>query len=392
MALNTPIFLFLFLPVFLLIYLLAGKTYRNLVLMIFSLVFFAWGEPFYFPVILILSLLNLLFLRWMKKKPIGSRAIRQILAAGIGINIASLVFFKLLSTYGGDWVALITTNGIILPAWITFLLPFCIHLPLGVSFYSFASIGMLMDAYHSPEIGDVSGGTVMNYLLMFPKVIAGPIVRFKDTLQQILDREWDWSGMEGGVQRFMIGFSKKTLIADQLALITDRGIFTESPTHIPLGIAWLAVVSFSLQIYYDFSGYTDMAIGLGGMLGFRFMENFDYPYLSKSISEFWRRWHISLSTWFRDYVFYPLERKRREVPYLSQQLNILIVFLLTGLWHGVTLPFIVWGLLHGLALVLERGRWGAWISKLWKPVQHAYALGVIMLGWVFFRSPTVGYA
>lgn len=392
MALNTPVFLFLFLPVFLLIYLLAGKANRNLALLVFSLVFFAWGEPFYSPAILVLSLINLLFIRWMKRKPSGSRIGKVILALGISFNVVSLFFFKLLSTYGEGWFALLTGNGIVLPIWIPFLLSFSFHLPLGVSFFSFAAISMLVDGYRLPDIVDVSAGNVLNYLLMFPKVIAGPIVRFKDTIQQIRERTWDWSGMEAGIHRFIVGFTKKTLIADQLALITDRGVFTETPTHIPFGVAWLAILSFSLQILYDFSGYTDMAIGLGRMLGFHFMENFDYPYLSRSISEFWRRWHISLSTWFRDYVFFPLERKRREIPFLSQSLNIMIVFLLTGLWHGVSLPFIAWGLLHGLALVLERGRWGKWISKAWKPVQHVYALGVIVLGWVLFRSPTVDYA
>lgn len=392
MALHTPIFLFLFLPVFLLIYLLAGKTNRFSALLVFSLVFIAWSDPFYFPVILGLSLLNFFFYRWMRRKPLGSRAGKQILALGISINVASLLFFKLLSTYGEHWLTLLTGKGIILPAWMLFLLPFSFHLPLGISFFSFQAIGMLVDSFRSAESTKANSGDVLNYLLMFPKVIAGPFVRFKDTIQQIREHEWDWSGLETGVQRFVIGFAKKTLIADQLALITDRGIFTEAPSHIPFGVAWLAIISFSLQIYYDFSGYTDMAIGLGRMLGFRFMENFDYPYISRSISDFWRRWHISLSTWFRDYVFYPLERKRREIPYLSQSLNIMIVFLLTGLWHGITLPFVVWGLLHGLALMLERGKWGVWMSKLWRPLQHVYALTLIMLGWIFFRSPTLGYA
>lgn len=392
MALNTPVFLFLFLPVFLLICLLTGKSHRNAALLVFSLVFFAWSDPFYFPAILGLSLINFLICHWMRRKPPGSRAGKQILALGVSINVVSLLFFKLLSTYGENWLALLSGKEIVLPAGLAFLLPFSFHLPLGISFFSFQAISMLVDSFRSAEMTNANGGNVLNYFLMFPKVIAGPIVRFRDTIQQIRDREWDWTGMETGIQRFIVGFAKKTLIADQLALITDRGIFTESPSHIPLGVAWLVVVSFSLQIYYDFSGYTDMAIGLGRMLGFRFMENFDYPYLSKSISEFWRRWHISLSTWFRDYVFYPLERQRREIPYLSQSLNILIVFLLTGLWHGITLPFIAWGLMHGLALVLERGRLGAWLARAWKSVQHVYALGLILLGWVFFRSPTLGYA
>jgi alginate O-acetyltransferase complex protein AlgI len=392
MALHTPVFLFLFLPVFLLTYLLAGRTLRNSALLVFSLVFFAWSDPFYFPVILGLSLLNFMVYRWMRRKPPGSRTGKKILVLGISLNVVSLVFIKLLSTYGENWLGLLLGSGIALPAWLLFLLPFSFHLPLGVSFFSFAAISMLVDGFRMPESTNVNIGNVFNYLMMFPKVIAGPIIRFKETIPQIREREWDWNSLEFGIQRFIIGFAKKTLIADQLALITDRGIFTESPSHIPVGVAWLAVVSFSLQIYYDFSGYTDMAIGLGRILGFRFLENFDFPYMSKSISEFWRRWHISLSTWFRDYVFFPLERQRREIPYLSQSLNILIVFLLTGLWHGITLPFIVWGLLHGLALALERGRWGAWLSRVWKPVQHGYALGLIMLGWVFFRSPTLGYA
>lgn len=392
MALNTPIFLFLFFPAFLLVYLLAGRPHRNQVLLAFSLVFFAWSDPFYFPAILALSLINLLIFRWMRRKLSGSRAGKQILALGICFNVVFLLFFKVVSTYGEIWLSLFTGKGLVLPAWLIFLLSFSFHLPLGLSFFSFQAISMLVHGFHSADRGNVSIGNIFNYLLMFPKVIAGPILRFGDTIHEIREREWDWSDLKIGIQRFVIGFGKKTLIADQLALITDRGIFNESPSHIPFGVAWLVVIGFSLQIYYDFSGYTDMAIGLGRMLGFRFLENFDYPYISRSISDFWRRWHISLSTWFRDYVFYPLERHRREIPYLSQSLNILIVFLLTGLWHGITLPFIAWGLLHGLALALERGRWGAWLSRAWKPVQHVYTLGLITVGWVFFRSPTIGYA
>ena len=198
---------------------------------------------------------------------------------------------------------------------------------------------------------------------MFPRVIAGPLTKFRVTIGEIRQRDWDWNRVEAGARRFIVGFAKKVLIADQLALITNGGILDVPPARIPFGIAWLVVISYALQIYYDFSGYTDMAIGLGRMLGFRFPENFNYPYISTSITDFWRRWHITLSNWFREYVFYPLERRRREMPALSQSLNILIVFLLTGLWHGVTLPFILWGLLHGLALVVERGRFGAWLSK-----------------------------
>jgi alginate O-acetyltransferase complex protein AlgI len=189
----------------------------------------------------------------------------------------------------------------------------------------------------------------------------------------------------------MLGFAKKALIADQLARVTDRGIFDQPPHLIPTGIAWLVIICYTLQIYFDFSAYSDMAIGLGQALGFNLAENFNYPYRSASITEFWRRWHISLSNWFRDYVFYPLEWKRKSVRWLNQPLNVLILFLLVGLWHGLTPPFIVWGLLQGAALVWERGRFGIWLRSLWRPLQNFYTLTIIVLGWVFFRSPSLAH-
>jgi alginate O-acetyltransferase complex protein AlgI len=392
MAFNTPIFLFLFLPVFLLVYFVSGNSHRNLVLLVFSLVFFAWGDPFYFPVILLLTLANFFFYRWMQRKQSEGENRKRILALGVVTNVLLLLFFKLLSTYGETWQSLLVANGFAFPAWLTFLLSFSFHLPLGISFFTFQAISMLLDGFRMAGSESVSFENAANYLLMFPKVIAGPIVRFKVTIEEIRQHTWDWQNVEDGIQRFVIGFAKKTMIADQLALVTDQGIFKQPPSHIPIGVAWLAVISFTLQIYFDFSGYTDMAIGLGRILGFHFLENFDFPYISHSITEFWRRWHISLSTWFRDYVFYPLERRRSQIPFFSQWLNIVIVFLLTGLWHGITLPFIAWGLLQGLAIALERGKFGRWLAQIWKPLQHVYALGLIILGWVIFRSPSLNYA
>ncbi len=190
----------------------------------------------------------------------------------------------------------------------------------------------------------------------------------------------------------MIGFAKKALIADQLSLITDQGIFNQPPSHIPAGTAWLVILSYTLQIYFDFSAYSDMAIGLGQAFGFQFPENFNYPYLSTSLTDFWRRWHITLSGWFREYVFFPLEKKRGTLRWLKQPMNIIIVFLLTGLWHGITPPFIIWGLLHGCVLALERGRFGNWLKNAWLPLQHVYFLLVIIFSWVFFRSPNLAYA
>lgn len=392
MALNAPVFLFLFLPVFLLLYFLVKRNARNAVLLLFSLLFFAWSDPFFLPMILLLCLVNSLVLGAIQRRQPDILFRRRAFIFGVTINILLLLGFKLLAAYGGTWMSVILERGIRLPGWLVFLLPYSYHLPLGISFLAFQAISMLADEFRNGGSQKVGMGEVFNYLLMFPKVIAGPLTKFKVTLGEIRHREWDWNQIEVGARRFIVGFAKKVLIADHLALITNRGIFDISPARIPFGIAWLVVISFALQIYYDFSGYTDMAIGLGRMLGFRFPENFNYPYISTSITDFWRRWHITLSNWFREYVFYPLERRRREMPALSQSFNILIVFLLTGLWHGVTLPFILWGLLHGLALVVERGRFGAWLSKTWKPLQHLYTLGAILLGWVFFRSPTVAYA
>ena len=392
MALNAPIFLFLFLPVFLMLYFLTRGNARNIMLLLFSLLFFAWSDPFYFPMILLLCLVNYLVLGAIQRRKPVDPSRKRVFILGITLNVILLLGFKLIAAYGATWSSVLKDSGVTLPGWLAFLLPYSYHLPLGISFLSFQSISMLADEYRQVDARTTKAGEVFNYLLMFPKVIAGPLAKFRHMLEELRQREWDWGGVEAGVRRFIVGFAKKVLIADQLALITNGGIFDVSPTRIPFGIAWLAVISFALQIYYDFSGYTDMAIGLGRMLGFHFFENFNYPYISTSITDFWRRWHITLSNWFREYVFYPLERRRRELPVLTQPVNILIVFLLTGLWHGITPPFILWGLLHGLALVLERGRFGAWLSKTMKPLQHLYALGVILLGWVFFRSPTVAYA
>jgi len=194
-----------------------------------------------------------------------------------------------------------------------------------------------------------------------------------------------------GARRFIVGLSKKVLIADTLAPVTTK-VFALPITDLTTRLAWLGILCYTIQIYFDFSGYTDMAIGLGQMLGFKFVENFNYPYISKSISDFWQRWHISLSRWFRDYAFFPLERKRAGISHYSQQMNILIVFLLTGLWHGVTPCFILWGLLHGLAISLEVSKFGKWLKTTWTPFQHFYAMTIIIIGWVLFRSENLVYA
>ena len=230
------------------------------------------------------------------------------------------------------------------------------------------------------------------HLLMFPKAISGPLVRFDQLRPQLGEKSADLEHIAAGLRRFMLGFAKKALIADQLALLTDGGIFSQSPQRIPADVAWVVLIAYTLQIYFDFSAYSDMAIGLAQALGIHLPENFNNPYCAVSITDFWRRWHMTLSAWFRDYVFYPLEKKRARSKMGSQSLNILIVFLLTGLWHGITPPFMVWGLIQGIALVLESGPFGRRLRSLWQPFQHLYALLVILFGWVFFRSPSLSFA
>ena len=392
MALNSPTFLFLFLPVFLVFYSLPAMRFRNIFLLIFSLFFYLWSDPLYSPFVFGLVLVNYLLMKGIQKSSGESRKQSRLLAIGVAVNMVSLMAFKILVTYWQPMLDLAERTGLKVPNQIISVLPHAAHLPLGLSFLTFQAISMLVDVSRQEKPPDSDLHPVFTYLIMFPKAIAGPIEQFRGIARQIRERQISIPKAASGLRRFMLGFAKKTLIADQLALITDAGIFDLPPLHIPTDIAWLAVISFTVQIYFDFSAYSDMAIGIGRMLGFDFSENFNFPYFSSSITEFWRRWHISLSNWFRDYVFYPLERKQRSAIWLSQPLNIIIVFLLTGLWHGITLSFIAWGLLHGIALALERGRFGGWLKNLWTPFQHLYALSVIMIGWVLFRSPSLFFA
>ncbi len=392
MDLNSPAFLFIFFPFFLIVYFIGSPRWRTAFLFFFSLVFLIWGDPLYFPVSFSLALITYWFLLGIQKHPADDRKQKRLRILGVAVNLACLLFFKILAAYGQSILSLAVSVGMNAPARLISLMPRLAQLPLGFSFLTFQAISLLLDAPYETAENENQFLPALLHLLMFPKAVSGPLVRFDQLRPQIENRDLNLSQFAAGLRRFMLGFAKKALIADQLALITDRGIFTQSPLHIPAGVAWLVLLSFTLQIYFDFSAYSDMAIGLGQMLGFKFPENFNDPYWSVSITDFWRRWHMTLSAWFRDYIFYPLEKKRALAKKGSQSLNILTVFLLTGLWHGITLPFLIWGLLQGSAIVLERGAFGRWLRGLWRPFQHLYALLVIMTGWVFFRSPNLAYA
>lgn len=360
MSFNSAAFLFIFLPVFIFIYVLAKGRFRLLVGIAGSLIFYAWGNFRYLPLLLTLSFgaygVALLIDRWR-----GRTAAKIILRLSIALILLLLAWFK---TRSGAY-------------------------PLGLSYIAFQIVAYWIDAYKKADECEKDILKFLFYLLLFPKIPVGPIVRYSQVKSQIADLKIESEEMANGLRRFLKGFAKKALIADTLANVVTPIFNLQSPAIAP-SIAWLVIVSYALQLYFDFSGYSDMAIGIGRMLGVRFVENFNFPYMAANISDFWRRWHISLSHWFRDYVFYPLERRRFK--WHGQQINFLIVFALTGLWHGLGPTFLIWGGLHGLALAFESTALGRRFNNSWKPLQRLYTFGVIILGWVFFRSPSLSFA
>ncbi len=261
-----------------------------------------------------------------------------------------------------------------------------VHLPIGISFFTFQAMSYVIDIYRRDAVVQRNPADIGLYIALFPQLIAGPIVRFHDIAAQITHRRVRIQDFAEGVERFIIGLGKKVLIANQVAVISDQ-VFALKAGALSPGIAWLGVLCYALQIYFDFSGYSDMAIGLGRMFGFRFLENFNYPYISTSVREFWRRWHISLSSWFRDYLYVPLGGNRQGA--LRTHFNLLTVFFLCGLWHGASWNFVVWGLLHGLFLIIERLGFEKILVRLWAPLRHFYLLSVVMITWVFFRADTI---
>lgn len=354
-------FSFFIFPIFILLYFLTRNRVRLLSGIVGSLIFYAWGDKQNIYLLIGLVLFAYLF----------GRSIDHW-------RTARLSFFFL---WGGIFLTLAVLIGYKLRTDVVY--------PLGLSYVSFQIISYFVDVYKSAENCEKDILKFSFFLLLFPKLPVGPIVNYRQVKSQIADLNPEIQDVAEGLRRFLRGIAKKALIADTLGAVVTPIFNLQSPVINP-ALAWLVILAYALQLFYDFSGYTDMAIGLGRMLGVRFIENFNFPYLSTSISDFWRRWHISLSAWFREVLFYPLERRRFK--WFGQQINILIIFTLTGLWHGFTRNFLAWGLLHGFALVFESTAWGRRLKNLWKPFQHVYALGVILIGWVIFRSPTLDFA
>jgi alginate O-acetyltransferase complex protein AlgI len=377
MVFSSTVFLFIFLPFVLIFNLLLKQRYRNFFLLFASLVFYAWGEG-----MLVLLMLFSISVNYIAGLGIahflnrGHSLSKIILGLAVTVNLGLLFYYK----YANFIVETLKEIG--------FYLDYDhknILLPIGISFFTFQGISYLVDVYRKETEEQRNLFHLGLYISFFPQLIAGPIVRYHDIAQEIKERSINLPLFTEGVIRFIRGLAKKIIIANSAALIADQ-VFAVTVTEISTATAWMGILCYTMQIYFDFSGYSDMAIGLGKMLGFNFKENFNYPYISNSIQDFWRRWHISLSTWFRDYLYIPLGGNRKGLG--RTYANLIFVFFVTGLWHGASWNFIFWGLFHGSFLILERSM--ILNTKKWpKALQHVYVLIVVVVGWVFFRAETL---
>lgn len=375
MAFSSMTFLFGFLPAVLVVYFLLParcRRGRNAVLLLFSLSFYAWGGVRLLPALLASCVLN-----WAGALLAAPGKPRRKAAFGLtlALNIAMLGYFK--------YTGFLVTNLNALGADLT--VP-SIALPAGISFFTFQAIAYLTDVYRGTIPAERSLSRVTLFMAFFPQLLQGPILRYDGFAPSLTDRRETASDAADGAVRFCFGLAKKVLLADALGQIAD-GAFAAG-SHLTVSLAWLGAIAYTLQLYFDFSGYTDMAIGLGRLFGFSLPENFDYPYTARSASEFWRRWHQTLSFWFRDYVYIPLGGSRCSVP--RQLLNLLAVWLLTGLWHGAAWNFVLWGLYYAVLLMGEKFLWGKALERLPSALRHAYALVLITVGWVLFRSASLG--
>lgn len=380
MVFSSMIFLCVFLPVVLIVYYVLPKQLRNLWLLLASLFFYAWGEPRYILIMLfstVFDYCNGRAISYATKKGKHDTWGRAVLALSVTGNLAILCFFKYTDFVLENINRLAGTQFGLLQ----------LALPIGISFYTFQTMSYTIDVYRGKTPAQQNMISFGMYVCLFPQLIAGPIVRYKDVQKEVDTRTTTISGVASGVQRFLIGLAKKVLLANQIGALWDylKGL---GSMDMSMALAWLGALAFTFQIYFDFSGYSDMAIGLGEMFGFHFPENFDHPYESKSITEFWRRWHMTLGTWFREYLYIPLGGNRNGVA--RQILNLLVVWFLTGLWHGAGWNFILWGLYYFVLLVLEKFVLRGVLERLPGIVQHLYTMFFVIIGWVIFAFDDMG--
>ena len=372
MVFSSIPFIFFFLPIVLLFYYIVPLKFKNYILLIFSLIFYAWGEPVYILLMIFSCLLNYLYGMYANK----TKHKKLMFILCIIINIGILGFFKYSNLLISLLNSILNTNLNLLD----------LKLPIGISFFTFQTMSYSIDIYKNRYKPEKNFFYFATYVSMFPQLIAGPIVRYEDISKELYKREINFSTFCNGLTRFLQGLFKKVLLANNIGILWTTISANNSNSILT---AWLGLFAFTLQIYYDFSGYSDMAIGMGKMLGFNYLENFDYPYISKSITEFWHRWHMSLSNWFKDYVYIPLGGNRQGAR--KQIRNILIVWMLTGLWHGANYNFLLWGLYYGIILLIEKFILHKFLDKLPNIFKHLYTLFLVMIGWLIFNSENISF-
>lgn len=377
MVFSSVVFLYIFLPIMLLVYFIVPKKFKNAVMIIASLIFFAWGEIRYIFIMLILAVMDYFCGKKIDKYFDNKKKKRLYLGIDVGVNLLILFFFK--------YADFIIPNINLITGFNIPLLN--IPLPIGVSFNTFQSLSYIIDVYRGTVKCEKSFYNYLTYTTLFPQIIAGPIVRYETVDEELVDKKISMNNFTKGMKRFIIGLGKKVLIANNVGKLWS---IIESGSYITLSpaLAWLGLVAFALQIYFDFSGYSDMAIGLANIFGMNFDENFNYPYISKSITEFWRRWHITLSSWFKDYIYIPLGGNRKG---LAKQIrNILIVWFLTGAWHGASWNFILWGLYFGVILILEKMFLLKFLEKIPAIFRHIYTIFLVLISWLIFAFEDLG--
>ncbi|MGN1113958.1 MAG: MBOAT family O-acyltransferase [Oscillospiraceae bacterium] len=373
MLFSSITFLFAFLALVLILYFIVPRKLKNPVLLLFSLVFYAWGEPVY--ILLMIASIAAAYITGIfadkQRKNAGRHTPTIALICAVVWNIGLLLFFKYSDFFITNTNSLFGFNIRLLG----------LTLPIGISFYSFQTLSYVIDVYRGEVRAQKNIITLATYVSLFPQLIAGPIVRYQTIEDQLIERHETLDKFAEGVKRFTIGLGKKVLLANTIGSLFDQ-ISNTPQNQMSVAASWMGILAFTFQIYFDFSGYSDMAIGLGKMFGFDFLENFNYPYISKSITEFWRRWHISLSSWFRDYVYIPLGGNRKGK--LRQCINIMIVWTLTGFWHGANWNFLIWGMYFGIILLMEKLFLLKGLNRLPSVFQHIYALLLIVIGWGIF--------
>lgn len=381
MLFSSMTFLFVFMPLVMAVYFLSKKEIRNYVLLIASIIFYAWGEPRYLAIMIITILVNYAGAILLDKH-YSSRQRLWIVSLTIVLDLSFLFYFKYFNFVVDNINGILATDFQLLD----------VIMPIGISFYTFQAMSYLIDVYRREVSAQKDVYKLALYIVLFPQLVAGPIVKYHDVCEQIDNRTIEFKNVIIGFKRFITGLAKKVLIANTLAEVVDK-IFAQAPENLTTGVSWLGAVAYCLQLYYDFSGYSDMAIGLGLMFGFRFLENFNYPYISKSITEFWRRWHISLATWFKLYLYIPLGGNRKGA--VRTYWNLFAVFLVTGIWHGAAWSYVAWGIWNGIFIVIERffgldkdknDRWYVSAAK------HVYAFFAIVWGMIIFRAESLSYA